>query len=98
MHPSSFHPKHLKASIPYGEMLCLRRNCSRSEDLEKYQNESKGRFLSCGYSKDTLDQAITKANSRSREAILFGTSPKGKDTNVRLFFTYSKQEQQLRQF
>ncbi|XP_071989322.1 uncharacterized protein [Engystomops pustulosus] len=50
---TSFHPKHLRQSIPVGQFLRLRRNCSDIADFRKHAKDLTGRFRARGYPKKT---------------------------------------------
>ncbi|XP_071989323.1 uncharacterized protein [Engystomops pustulosus] len=51
---TSFHPKHLRQSIPVGQFLRLRRNCSDIADFRKHAKDLTGRFRARGYPKKVL--------------------------------------------
>lgn len=72
LNASSFHPKHLVASIPYGAMLRLRRICSLDGDLSTCQCEAYMRFKARGYSDRTISRAIERANAIQRDQLLMG--------------------------
>lgn len=51
---NSGHPSSLVKSIPYGQYLRIKWNCSSQEDFHKQANELKNRLLARGYSKRTF--------------------------------------------
>lgn len=97
LHAHSFHPSHLKSSIPYGEMLRLRRNCSCIDDWKTGRDEMVGGFGQRHYKKDSLVKTAARGELKSRESLFF---PKRHDRKsesiIRLIATFSKQESQLR--
>jgi hypothetical protein len=67
---SSAHPKNLKASIPYAQLLRIRRNCSKEEDYRVEADTLLDRFRKRGYPDDILQAAATKAATTRRENLL----------------------------
>lgn len=102
LHASNHHPRHLIHSIPYGEMLRIRRACSNVEDLTIAQHQSKARFTQRGYNAEVINKAIIKANSKDRKDLLtrkdsIPTNTSNKETTeTRLILTYSSQQSTLR--
>ena len=70
LHRSSCHPLHVFKSLPYGEFLRTRRNCSTLESFDRFAIIIKEAFLKRGYNADELDHAITKARSLDRKSLL----------------------------
>lgn len=70
LHARSFHPRHLIASTPFGEMLCLRRICSTEAELNKCQSEAAKRFQARGFSPKDILGAMAKANKSPRTDLL----------------------------
>ncbi|CAJ0952195.1 unnamed protein product [Ranitomeya imitator] len=62
---SSFHPSHLRNSIPKGQFLCLRRNCSTMLDFQEEARSLTNRFQECGYPRKIIAKAfMTKIKRR----------------------------------
>lgn len=70
LHAHSFHPRHLIASIPFGEMLRLRRICSSEIDLRSCHADPASRFQARGYSPKDIKLAQAKANVIPRTELL----------------------------
>ena len=63
---TSFHPKNTFTSLPYGEFVRARRNCSTAETFEIYSLKIKSAFQARGYDTSSLEEARLKACSLSR--------------------------------
>ena len=70
LHRNSYHPKHMFTSLPYGEFLRTRRNCSTLESFDKHAKNMYQAFIKRGYQPALLDLALTKARSKTREQLL----------------------------
>jgi hypothetical protein len=70
LHWSSAHPRKLKESIPFAQLLRLKRNCSKEEDFLIEAKDLFERFRSRGYPEAILTKAWEKASSRSRSDLL----------------------------
>ena len=66
----SCHPSKLVASIPYGEFIRARRNCSKAEDFEQECDTMIERFGARGYSDNVIKKALEKARARPRSTLL----------------------------
>lgn len=74
---NSGHPTSLIKSIPYGQYLRIKLNCSSQEDFQHKANKLRDRLLARGYSKNTLKKA--SANCRDREGLVFQTTKHNSD-------------------
>ena len=92
VHWSSAHPRHIKRSIPYAQLLRMRRICSKEEEFKKEAARLLRKFSSRGYPKDVLSQALTEASKRTREALLKPTEDPAK-TGDRLYFVTEYREE-----
>ncbi|CAH2250632.1 Hypothetical predicted protein [Pelobates cultripes] len=63
LHFQSFHPKHLKQSLPYSQFLRVFRNNSLSEQRDQQLLLMYGKFQARGYPWTVLDQALAKAKT-----------------------------------
>ena len=57
----SCHPQHYKTSIPYSQVLHLRRICLEDEHLQKWTRELKKHLLKWGYCEQQLSKKIHRA-------------------------------------
>ena len=67
---SSSHSAHCKRAIPHGVALCVGRNCSTDEFLNKRCVEYKGYLKSQGYNADLVDNQFDRALSIERSELL----------------------------
>ena len=70
LHRSSCHPSHVFKSLPYGEFLRTRRNCSKLDAFDRYASVLKEAFLKRGYNPDELNLAMAKARALDRTSLL----------------------------
>ncbi|KAM9330952.1 uncharacterized protein KIAA0825 homolog [Gastrophryne carolinensis] len=70
LHFASAHPDHLKRSIPVGQFLRLKRNCSTNEEFEKQANHLKERFQARGYPKRPVTEAVRRARASNRKDLI----------------------------
>ncbi|XP_078541431.1 uncharacterized protein LOC144826808 [Lissotriton helveticus] len=101
LHADSQHPAHLIRSIPYGEMLRIRRICSNDYDCRLAQSLCKARFMERGYRVETIDNAIMRANKIDRITLLGSGSVRPKiptdkvGEETRLIMTYNNQHKSI---
>ena len=84
LHRSSCHPAHVFKSLPYGEFLRARRNCSQLESFDRFSSILKEAFINRGYDSDELDLALTKARNLDRKTLLKPKETPSSETNVTL--------------
>ena len=70
VHWKSAHPIHLKKSIPYAQLLRLKRNCSSPLDFEEAAVTLLDRFRTRGYPEKVLQTAKLRADLRSRRNLV----------------------------
>ena len=70
VHWSSNHPTHLKRSLPYSQLLRLKRNCTKIEDFLAEARTLLFKFKERGYPAHVLDKALEKAIAAPREKLL----------------------------
>lgn len=80
------HSKPLLMSIPYGQYLQLRRNCSSDFEFRKEDDLLHARLLEKGYSYRSLKRAFNKVINRNHQEFLFKTKP-AKDNTITRFIT-----------
>lgn len=69
LHFKSFHKRHLKVNIPYGQFLRLKRNSTKNGDYLAHAQHLKGLFSDRGYPKDVITDAASKALQRPRQSL-----------------------------
>lgn len=100
LHWHSNHPTSLKKSIPYSQLLRIRRNCSRDADYEKEAELLLTRFRNREYPEDILKRAKIQADLRNRSSLLIPfTDPNpSEDTTHTLVIQYHPEtENQIRE-
>ena len=70
LHRNSYHPNHIFKSLPYGEFLRTRRNCSNLDSFDKHALTMYQAFIKRGYQPNLLDPALAKARAKPREQLL----------------------------
>ena len=97
LHWASAHPRSLKRSIPYAQLLRIKRNCSFEND---YQSEAKtllARFRQRNYPESVLRDALAKANLKRRADLLDTGKPKEPEDRLTIVLDFDADEQrQLR--
>ena len=68
---SSSHPRRCKESIPFSQLLRIRRICSRLVDFDKHMKETTLHFINRGYPIDLLEEAALKARRLDRKTLLY---------------------------
>ncbi|XP_072452300.1 uncharacterized protein [Chiloscyllium punctatum] len=66
LHFSSFHPKHIKAAIPYGQTVRMHRICSEDEECDGHLEVLKGALTRTGYDAQLIDRQFPRATVRNR--------------------------------
>ena len=70
MHINSEHRISLKNSIPYSQVLRVKRTCSTIENFKLCCSELKQKFIKKGYKSDLLDKHISTAKNLDRNEML----------------------------
>lgn len=97
LHATSFHPNNLVRSIPFGQYLHVRCNCSDKVTFKKEANELRSRLLAQGYSKIFLKKAFRKATSKTRQKLLYGMKDQNNNSNqIRIITSFSNQQEHFR--
>ncbi|CAJ0962602.1 unnamed protein product [Ranitomeya imitator] len=97
LHSTSAHPKHLKNSIPYGQLLRAKRICSEDSLYQKQAEDISHRFMDRGYSSRTIRRCRRRA-SRVDRASLFGTKRESQTpTEVRFIATFSNKSREFKE-
>ena len=66
----SFHPKHLRDNLPFGQFLRLRRNCSNIEDYKTQADFLSKRLIERDYPTQIVQKAKKRARNNNRESLL----------------------------
>ena len=67
---SSEHPKYLKSSIKYSQVLRIKRVYLKTTDFKYYLHKLKERFVKQGYNKNPIDQQFSKVKTIGRNEVL----------------------------
>lgn len=70
LHATSSHPKSLMESIPYGEMIRMKRNCSKENEANQKIEETISRLKGRGYKNKTLNHCKKRVNLKTRTELL----------------------------
>ncbi|XP_072371520.1 uncharacterized protein [Scyliorhinus torazame] len=70
LHFSSFHPKHIKEAIPYGQALRIHRICSDEEERNRHLQTLKDALVRTGYAARLIDRQFQRATARNRTDLL----------------------------
>ena len=73
LHYKSFHPSHIKNSIPLSQALRISRLCSSQNDFNAHISNLKDWFLARDYPQKVVNEKIEK--------VIFGKQPTRKDTS-----------------
>ena len=82
----SAHPEHIKKSLPYSQLLRVRRICSKLEDFDRNAVLLASHFHRRGYPDDIIEQAIIDVRRKDRQSLLQpSTKPPSSELNENLF-------------
>ena len=70
LHRDSCHPRHVFESLPYGEFLRVRRNCSEEATFDSYALRIKQAFITRGYDETVLQTDLEKAKLQDRNELI----------------------------
>ena len=70
LHRTSSHPTHVFQSLPYGEFLRVRRNCTHLDTFDHYAEVLLQAFIKRGYDRASLIRARDQARSKDRTSLL----------------------------
>ena len=83
LHFSSYHPKHKKSSIPYSQVIRLRRICRTPELYQDAAQKLSENLRIRGYLKGLVKEAVDMAFQKNRSELLrTHTGPENKKENV----------------
>jgi hypothetical protein len=81
----SAHPTHLKKSLPYSQLLRVRRICSHLEDFDRNATEIASHFLRRDYPQDLVEEALIKVRRIDRLTLLQPSTNPPKNDQDNLF-------------
>lgn len=87
LHYSSYNPSTPRHSLPYSQLLRVRRICIADNELEKHATTLCDRFASKGYDKNLLDKCVCKVRNVTRDSLLT-PKPALSNDQATVFFFY----------
>ena len=97
LHHQSSHPQHSKNSLPYSQLLRLRRLCSDENDFSTKAKEMCGFFRERGYPSDSLREDLRKISNINRmDAIYSHRDENNQAGRVPLVLTYHPLNEQIK--
>jgi hypothetical protein len=82
----SSHPDHLKKSLPYSQLLRVRRICTNLTDFDKNAIIIAKHFIRRHYPVEIVEEALIKARRADRKQLLQPAEVEAKETGDRRFF------------
>ena len=89
LHVTSNHPNSVKNAIPYGLGIRAKRICSEAKDYELRREEITEHLQKRGYSRNTVENQLSKVDSLDRTSLLKYNTRKQNTDRVPLVVTYS---------
>lgn len=96
LHAASSHPASLKASLPYGQYLRLKRNCCEDGHFEKEAKALQLRLKQCRYSSTCLKKAYIRAKNLNKASLIHDPKSVKSNPGVRTITRISGQHRQVR--
>lgn len=96
LHYESYHPTIQKNSIPFGEFLRVRRNCTNIRDFDIKAETMKKKFLMRGYPKKVIRDSYKRARFYDRQHLLTKTKT-SKDPSLVFVTRHSMLNDRIRQ-
>lgn len=96
LHASSSHPEQLINSIPYSQLLRIKRNCTLDEDFQKEADLLRNRLLIRGYSKTNLKKAFNRVKNLNRHSLIYKTRQERSSTSTRVITKFNRQHAKVR--
>lgn len=84
----SSHPPKCKQSIPYSQLLRLRKICSDDADYGLKSQEMSSFFLARGYPQNVVTKALQQASDKTRAELLHATRYENTNSRIPLVLTY----------
>ncbi|MEE6504516.1 hypothetical protein FKM82_005215 [Ascaphus truei] len=93
----SCHPRSLIKGIPKGQLMRVKHNCSKDEDVHRQSDDLQKRFLARGYRSSDLIRARGEVDLMDRKQLLIRKPKKVSHISDPLFITqFSQQAQEVR--
>ena len=89
LHKTSYHPKSLKDSIPFGQALRVKRICSEKSDCEEGLKSLKEKFIQRGYEGKDIENQFGKLTKITRTELLTRTQ-RTRSSRIPLCITYNR--------
>ena len=94
---SSYHPPGLKKSLPYSQLVRVKRICSTDNVFEEQAAELCSRFTTKGFNDTILNEALYRARELDRQTLLTPKTPKPKQTDkIVCVTTFSPASRQIK--
>ena len=91
VHWASHHPPHLKRSLPYSQLIRIKRNCSHDEDFEKEATTLIERFKARKYPARILYEARDRVRNLNRKELLNYNGQKDEEDRITIVTTYQRE-------
>eukprot|EP00061_Rhincodon_typus_P007608 g29459.t1 len=91
---SSFHPKHIKEAVAYGQALCNHRNCSDEEERDRHLKILKDALIRSGYDAQLNDCQFQCATAKKHND-LFRRQTEDMTDRVPFIIEYIPREERL---
>jgi hypothetical protein len=85
LHFRSAHPKHCKTSLPYSQLLRVRRICTNIADYDKNACILAKSFVARGYPSHLIEEAMIQVRRLDRTELLKTSTKSKEDTNSNFF-------------
>ncbi|XP_048358692.1 uncharacterized protein LOC125436106 [Sphaerodactylus townsendi] len=96
LHFRSYHPKSLKNSLPYSQLVLLKRNSSLESDFRRESERLLQEFRGRGFPSHILESAFKKVNSMPRQLFLQEKSPAQRENRITYALDYTPGSQVIR--
>ena len=90
LHANSEHPRSLKESIPYSQVLRVKRICFTNSEFEAHINTIKDQFVKRGYEKTLIKNQMEKVAKLDRSVLLAEQNKSKKASCLPLTVTYNR--------
>ena len=93
---SSFHPSHIRDSIPYSQALRYHRNCTDPDDRDSHLNELRQALKRNGYNANLINRQFRRAIQKDRNDLLARVNGRTSSDRTPLIVTYHPHLNKLR--
>ena len=88
LHFSSFHPRHVKKAIPYGQALRIHRICSNEDDRDLHLWTLRNALTRNGYDTSLINLQFRRAISQNRQSLLTRNTSTATEPRIPFVVTY----------